>query len=70
MGLVPHNESNTGSGYVMAKEIGYEEVIKDVPVERNVTMVKVDPRHLLQVIRDMDRRITDLERKLEQKNVT
>jgi len=26
---------------------------------------KVDPTHLLQVIRDMDRRITDLERKLE-----
>lgn len=51
----------------MAKEISYEEVIKDVPVERNVTMVKVDPRHLLQVIRDMDRRITDLERKLAQK---
>lgn len=58
----------------MAKEISYEEAVKQVPVigqphgMQIAVMDKVDPQHLLQVIRDMDRRIENLERKLEQKN--
>lgn len=62
----------------MAKEISYEEAVRQVPVYSGVSMDgytgcyenKVDPIHLLQVIRDMDRRISDLERKLEQKSGT
>lgn len=60
----------------MAKEISYEEAVKQIPVYGQphgmqiAVTNQVDPTHLLQVIRDMDRRITDLERKLEQKNVT
>ncbi len=56
----------------MPKEISYEEAVKQIPVygmPRNECIAytnQVDPAHLLQVIRDMDRRITDLERKLEQ----
>lgn len=61
----------------MAKEISYEDVIKTEMVHgvieergRMVTLGQIphnylDENHLLQVIRDMDRRITDLERKLE-----
>jgi len=61
----------------MAKEISYEETVKQVPVigqphgmQIAVVEDKVDPQHLLQVIRDMDRRIENLERKLEQKSGT
>jgi len=57
----------------MAKEISYEEAIVVVPVYGNASndhtgcyQNKVDPAHLLQVIRDMNRRITDLERELQQ----
>lgn len=49
----------------MPKEISYEEAVKEVPLGQGFCQNKVDPTHLLQVIRDMDRRITDLERKLE-----
>lgn len=56
----------------MAKEISYEEAVKQVPVigqphgMQIAVMDKVDPKHLLQVIRDMDRRITDLERQVKE----
>jgi len=54
----------------MAKEISYEETVQQVPVGSSYYIDKVNTEHLLQVIRDMDRRLEDLERKLEQKNVT
>jgi len=72
MGVVPYYATTIGSGDVMAKEISYEEAVKQVPVigqphgMQIAVMDKVDPQHLLQVIRDMDRRITDLERQVKE----
>jgi hypothetical protein len=55
----------------MSKEHSYEDVVKEMVISENKHFkdvhTYVDPQELLLVIRDMDRRIEDLERKVAQK---